>query len=150
MDMSQDKLAGLDAHASEHQALAPNAHESGRQPRHIATESTEIRAIRECIRSLARLDSPARLPALSAVARHFGITPRTLQRRLRERGATFRLLVNAVRLELATMELASSATVVEAAEAAGFSEASSFHRAFKRWTGHTPKRSAPTYRSRER
>jgi AraC-like DNA-binding protein len=43
-------------------------------------------------------------------------------------------------MELANEELASRATVSEVAEAAGFSEVASFHRAFKRWTGQTPKR----------
>jgi AraC-like DNA-binding protein len=117
--------------------------------RHSATRSDEAHSIKEWIRSAAQLGPDVSLPELRAVAQHFCITPRTLQRRLRECGTTFRQLSNEVRLELANEQLASSATVLQVAEAAGFAEVSSFHRAFKRWTGQTPKRFVPSAGNRE-
>lgn len=89
-----------------------------------------------------------RFPALTRVARHLCVTPRTLQRRLREHGTTYRRLQCEVRLALAGGKLASGATVWEAAEAARYSEATCLYRAFKRIEGQTPTRSAARVRRR--
>jgi AraC-like DNA-binding protein len=77
--------------------------------------------------------------SVAIVARRLGLAPRTLQRRLAERGVTFHDVVDAVREELARQLLASPATAVaEVAFALGFADQSAFHRAFVRWTGETP------------
>jgi AraC-like DNA-binding protein len=77
--------------------------------------------------------------AVSAVARRLGLAPRTLQRRLADRGVTFQGLVDEVRRDLARQLLAAPATAVaEVAFALGFADQSAFHRAFVRWTGQTP------------
>jgi AraC-like DNA-binding protein len=99
--------------------------------------SAERAHISEVVR---RLLSQANRPTLTLVAQRLCITPRTLQRRLRKSGSTFRALLADVRLELATEQLHKLHTVAASAEVAGFSEPSCFHRAFKRWTGETPKR----------
>jgi AraC-like DNA-binding protein len=99
----------------------------------------DANAVRNAVRELTRL-ADAGPPTLQRVARHLCVTSRTLQRRLRDAGTTYRQLVSEVRLELATRRLRVPGTLVmDAAAAAGFSEASCFHRAFKRWTGQTPK-----------
>jgi AraC-like DNA-binding protein len=77
---------------------------------------------------------------LSALAQDLGVTSRTLQRRLREHGSTFRASLDAVRSELAIAQLEARAKVTDAADATGFSEPSCFSRAFKRWTGRAPSR----------
>ncbi len=80
------------------------------------------------------------VPAISDVARHFGMSGRTLQRRLSDRGLSYQALVDESRRQLSNRLLQQ--TDYELAEVAfmtGFSEQSSFSRAFKRWAGQTPR-----------
>jgi len=73
------------------------------------------------------------------VADALQMSPRTLQRKLTAEKTSFRTLVQAVRHELAESYLADdSFTLKEIGYLLGFSEQSSFSRAFKRWTGLTP------------
>jgi AraC-like DNA-binding protein len=101
-------------------------------------EIADMTTVKDVIRTIMRIASEARPPILVLVAQHFCITPRTLQRRLSDRGTSVRHLLSEVRLELATAQLESLGKVSDVAQAAGFSEPSCFHRAFKRWTGQTP------------
>ncbi|MDQ3262165.1 MAG: AraC family transcriptional regulator [Myxococcota bacterium] len=79
-------------------------------------------------------------PTLSAPGRVLGIGPRTLQRRLRAAGRSLRELHDEVRCEQAVTYLADPRrSVSEVAFLLGFSEVSSFHRAFRRWTGRSPR-----------
>ncbi len=79
-------------------------------------------------------------PSLADVARRCGMGERTLQRRLRERGVTFRALVDEVRREAALVQLSdANVSVAEVAFALGFSGPSAFHHAFRRWTGKSPR-----------
>src|SRR5450432_2568036 len=75
---------------------------------------------------------------MAGLARHMGLTPRTLQRHLRAEGTTHQRLLDDTRRELALHHLADHMAIGEIAFQLGFSEASAFHRAFKRWTGMTP------------
>jgi len=77
-------------------------------------------------------------PSQAAVARALGLGARTLQRRLAQEGTTFQALLEATRAELARAYLAEGWSVTETAFALGFSDASSFSRAFRRWTGAPP------------
>lgn len=73
------------------------------------------------------------------IAGSLGLGPRTLQRRLRDRGLSLSTLVEAERRARALRAVASSElSIKEIAYLAGYSEPSAFHRAFKRWTGMTP------------
>jgi len=75
------------------------------------------------------------------VARALHVSRRTLQRKLAESGTTFRVVLDAVRRGLAESYLADSGvSIPEVAFMLGFSEQSSFHRAFQRWTGCAPGR----------
>jgi AraC-like DNA-binding protein len=79
------------------------------------------------------------LPNLETVARRMRMSPRTLHRRLREGETSFRALLDGLRHDLAARYLAEDhMPIAEAAFLLGFSEASAFHRSFKRWTGQTP------------
>lgn len=73
-----------------------------------------------------------------SVASELGISTRTLARRLTEHDTSFREIKDWVRREVATRRLARAEPISEVAYALGFSNPSSFHRAFKRWTGLTP------------
>jgi AraC-like DNA-binding protein len=77
--------------------------------------------------------------SLEAVARRLGMSPRTLQRRLRDESTSLSDLVDQVRRTVATRLLTAPETgIAEVAYEVGFSEPAAFHRAFKRWTGLTP------------
>ena len=75
-----------------------------------------------------------------SLAAALNVTPRTLQRRLREEGTTYNALLEEVRRELATHYVRQSErSINEITCLLGFSEPSNFTRAFKRWTGSTPR-----------
>ncbi len=76
---------------------------------------------------------------LDDVAKRIGVGARTLQRRLRDRGLGFNAIVDEVRRERSFLYLQrEDLTVSEIAFRLGYSEASSFDRAFRRWSGTSP------------
>jgi AraC-like DNA-binding protein len=76
---------------------------------------------------------------ISVVARHLGISTRTLQRRLAAAGLSYQELLDETRREAAEKCMTnSSLSVGEIAYLLGYSEPAAFHRAFRRWTGATP------------
>ncbi len=82
----------------------------------------------------------ATMPQLNDVVSHLNITPRTLQRKLQEEGTSFQSIAESVKSELAIGLLKNrSLTVNEVAYKLGYAEPSVFRRAFKKWTGVSPK-----------
>ena len=80
------------------------------------------------------------VPTVSNIASYFGMSGRTLQRRLSDRGYSFQALVDESRRELAERLLKETEyPLAEVAFMTGFSEQSAFNRAFKRWAGQTPR-----------
>jgi AraC-like DNA-binding protein len=80
------------------------------------------------------------VPPVSRIAGQFGMSSRTLQRRLSDRGYSYQALVDSARRELAERLLKeTSYPLAEIAFLTGFSEQSAFNRAFKRWAGQTPR-----------
>lgn len=78
-------------------------------------------------------------PGLDAIAQKLGMSPRTLQRKLKDEGTSHQELLDQMRHELSIHYLQErQMAVCEVAFLLGFSETSAFHRAFKRWTGTTP------------
>jgi AraC-like DNA-binding protein len=74
----------------------------------------------------------------AAVAEKLGVSARTLHRRLHQEGTSYQDLLDRVRFRLAVRHLGAGRTVAEVAHLVGFAQASTFHRAFKSWTGETP------------
>jgi len=106
-------------------ALARNAELGGARARAHA-------AVAELLRGDA--------PSMNAVARRLALSSRSLQRALAAEGASFRTVLDDVRKELAVAHLAApEASIAQVALLLGFSEPRAFHRAFKRWTGATPR-----------
>ena len=76
---------------------------------------------------------------LDALARQFALSPATLRRRLDDEGAGWQALKDEVRRDLAIHRLADPRLSIEdIAAQMGFNDASSFHRAFRKWTGAAP------------
>jgi AraC-like DNA-binding protein len=77
---------------------------------------------------------------VEAVARRVGMSARGLRRKLQQDGHTFQEILREAMGELSCRLLADPKTTIhEVAYRLGFSEPSAFHRAFKRWTGMTPR-----------
>ncbi len=80
------------------------------------------------------------VPTLTGVAEALGMGARTLQRRLAAQGQSFQAVVDAARRELAHQLLRDTEySLAEVAFLTGFSEQSGFTRAFRRWSGETPR-----------
>ncbi|MBW4624982.1 MAG: AraC family transcriptional regulator [Brasilonema octagenarum HA4186-MV1] len=80
------------------------------------------------------------LPSIEAIARSLTISVRQLQRELQAEGTSFQQLLDETRKELSLRHLKNPNTPIhDVAFLLGFSEPSAFHRAFKRWTGQTPR-----------
>lgn len=78
---------------------------------------------------------------LDVVARQMAMAPRTLRRRLREEGTSFRQVVGDVRRGLALDYLESSdLPLEEIASLLGYEDAANFNRAFRMWLGESPGR----------
>jgi AraC-like DNA-binding protein len=77
---------------------------------------------------------------IEQVARALGTTRQTLYRRLKTEGVTFVGLLDRVRRRVATRLLRDQGlSVKETAYRLGFSDPAAFSRAFKRWTGKSPR-----------
>ena len=78
-------------------------------------------------------------PSQSQIAAAMNVSNRTLQRKLKDEGTSFIDLLQDARLALARKYLGQpQRSIVEIAYLLGFSEPSTFSRAFKRWTGTAP------------
>lgn len=74
------------------------------------------------------------------IASELGVTRQTLFRRLKAEGVTFERVLNELRHDLALHYLTEKhVSVSETAYLVGFADPASFSRAFKRWTGTTPR-----------
>lgn len=73
------------------------------------------------------------------IASAAGISVRTLQRRLAERGVDYSALVEGARFDMASHLLKDNrCKLIDIAFDLGYADAASFTRAFRRWTGVTP------------
>ena len=87
---------------------------------------------------LLRERAPHRVAMLS-IAQELDVSLRSLHRRLVDEGQSYTAIASEASASVAKRLLADEhRTIQEAAFAMGFCDATSFHRAFKRWTGMTP------------
>lgn len=87
---------------------------------------------------LKRISDPEQAK-LETISKSFGLSPRTLQRRLKSCGVEFETLRDETRRSEALQLIASGKyTATEIAYMVGYSDQAHFTRAFKRWTGTTP------------
>jgi AraC-like DNA-binding protein len=98
------------------------------------------------VRSLL-LATLGRHMSLDDVAAHFDIPVRTLRRKLREEGTSFREILDQLRAEVAIKYLRDTQmTIDDIAYALGFSETANFRHAFRRWKRASPRELRRTLR----
>lgn len=94
------------------------------------------KSVTQCI-----LNSPlAQQLTLVDIANKLNMTTRSLQRRLKQEGTTFLEVYNSIQFERAKLLLEKSTlNISEISDLLGYAEPSVFRRAFKRWTGMSPR-----------
>jgi AraC-like DNA-binding protein len=96
-------------------------------------------SLRERVERVLTQAEPRQL-TMDEVARQLEMSARSLRRRMLAEGLSYGDLVTRSRINAAKRMLQSpSISIQETAHAMGFASAAAFHRAFKRWTGMTPK-----------
>lgn len=91
------------------------------------------------IRSIISKEFGNNFPDFSVVCDKLAMTPQTLRRRLKDENTSYQEIKDTIRKDASIYYLSKpELTIDEIALLMGFSEASSFHRAFKKWTGKTP------------
>jgi AraC-like DNA-binding protein len=76
---------------------------------------------------------------LQDAANALKMTPRTLNRRLKQEGTSFQDIKDALRRDIAIRALQQGTDSIEQiAFDTGFSAPANFHRAFRKWTSRTP------------
>lgn len=101
----------------------------------LATNDT----VRSAVEARMRADLHEGTLSMDRIARDLGMSRQTLYRRLKDEGVTFAQVHDDLRRRMAMNYLsAGKVSVGETAYLLGFSEASAFVRAFRRWTGASP------------
>jgi len=91
--------------------------------------------VRKCLEVKLDLNT-----GMQTIAQELNYSKRTLGRRLNEEGTTFRQIKDALRRDVAVLQLIKTKKSVNVIAAAiGFASITVFHRAFKMWTGGTPR-----------
>lgn len=104
-----------------------------------STRTAHPRDLTDAVAGIVRQLLPTGELTAAAVARQFGLHPKTLQRRLVAEGTTFAELVDHTRRELAHRLLVSTdLPLVQLCRQLGYAEQSVFTRACKRWFDMTP------------
>jgi AraC-like DNA-binding protein len=102
----------------------------------------------EALKALIAQLLPNERLTIERVASRLGMSVRTLQRRLREWGYSFKGIVDDTRRRVAIARLtAGEPNITETAFLLGYSDLAHFTRAFRRWTGTTPRKFAPLPRA---
>lgn len=98
------------------------------------------RTLRDRVHRVLWAELSERTPNLEGVARALGMSARTLQRQLRQEGATFAKLLDGLRREMApTLLRDGQHGVSEVAFLLGYEDPSAFRRAFQRWFARSPR-----------
>jgi AraC-like DNA-binding protein len=99
-----------------------------------------MRSVADRVRALLVDELAHGEPSADTVARRLFMSKRTLGRRLEDEGTTFSLQLDALRKDLSLKYLLSDdLSIADVALLTGFSSCGAFHRAFRRWTGDTPR-----------
>lgn len=110
-----------------------------------------LKSVRSQVEAALTQALPKNEANMNALAGSLGLSRWTLARRLKAEGATFERVLDDLRRRLALQYLSDqNLTAQRIASLLGFSEPAAFSRAFKRWTGRSPRRAQPEASSRPR
>lgn len=139
----QCNLLVMDIHLFQESTVTSNAVAHERAVAHcegaLLKYGSESSAAEEVIRQLRREANLAAV-SLDSLAARMNVSSRTLNRRLQVESVKFQELLDDERkLRACRMLKNSPLTTDQIAEELGYSDASNFRRAFKKWTGECPK-----------
>ncbi len=110
-----------------------------RHAQHMLADRPRLETTADGLRRLLLCHGVQARKSLAHWARLLGTSARTMQRRLRQEGTSYRAVVDATRIASACQLITRpDIGIPQVAAALGFSEVATFHRAFRRWTGLTP------------
>ncbi|MGY3571753.1 helix-turn-helix transcriptional regulator [Vibrio paucivorans] len=147
-DIEKGPIRKIVFHREALKAVSPFAHEQLMEHNLLRVKEQAAKLSKNDIRlQVCRvLDELETLRGINVdlVAKRLLTSSRTLNRRLADAQTTFKTLLNNYRLEKALTLLKNpNNNMTEIAFQLGFSELSSFTRAFKRWTGESPSEVSP-------
>jgi AraC-like DNA-binding protein len=139
-----DRNAFLMPEGWEAEAIAPRPHYAldilSRHAESLLEHLDETAPMRRRVEALLTSMLPSGRPNAGSVAAALGLSEQTLYRRLKGEGATFEAVLDELRCTLATHYLRDRKLASKnAAYRLGFSDPAAFSRAFKRWTGLSPR-----------
>lgn len=109
-------------------------------PANYLVKYKDLNSLSARVRRHLRDIEPTEWPSFPSLAQQMGLSPATLRRRLDSEGHSYRALLDSVRKDSAMVLLGDSTlSIAEVAEKLGFTEYSSFYRAFRQWTGVGPR-----------
>lgn len=109
-------------------------------PANILVRYRHDGGVTERIRQKISSSPPGEWPHFNDLARDLCLAPATLRRRLHAEGQTYSSIKDELRTGLASRLLDSQEmTISEIAAELGYSEPSAFYRAFKKWSGGSPR-----------
>lgn len=108
-------------------------------PAQLLVKFKNTNSLTSRIRDVLKSQIGEEMPTLNDVASMLYLSPQTLRRRLAAEGKSYQGVKDALRRDAAIhLLLNPGLTLEDVAQQVGFSETSTFHRAFKKWTGVTP------------
>lgn len=111
-------------------------------PADVMTIPGTANSLERQIERIVASESPGALvfPRIGELSARLGISPQTLYRELKSSGTSYQKIKDDIRRETAISRLVDDGLPVEkVSEIVGFSEARSFTRAFRHWTGMSPR-----------
>jgi AraC-like DNA-binding protein len=105
----------------------------------LLKERSAARRLTDLVEAMLRAEGDLTRVDMRSIARSLHLSVHGLRRRLNAEGTSFSTLLDQARAHVARQQLRQRDVTIEQASALlGFSEATAFFRAFKRWTGQTP------------
>lgn len=108
-------------------------------PAQLLVKFKNTNSLTSRIREVLKAHIGEEMPTLNEVAGRLYLSPQTLRRRLAAEGKSYQGVKDSLRRDVAIhLLLKPELSLEDVAQQVGFSETSTFHRAFKKWTGVTP------------